>query len=178
MYFTHHVICLSYDHSDLLQNNALAWCLPLERDRSPNAIDYVLLLTLINVEHVQEIKAAHVHSNEIVSITLYSLTPCIITILQQGLNQSPPLSPLFLMLSIIFSGNWFNLPRSQISFLFVLSQYHLFLCPFPIPDRKWKLSKARAFSWMTRPCHPCVILTLFIDWSALFMNILLTCLLF
>lgn len=133
MYFTRHVICLSNDHSDLLQNNALAWCLSLECDRSPNAIDYVLLLTLINVEHVQEIKAAHAHSNEIVSITLCSLTPRTVTILQGELNQSPPLSPLFLMLYIIFSGNWFNLPRSQISILFVLPQYHLFLCPCAFP---------------------------------------------
>lgn len=137
MYFTHGVVCLYNGHSDLLQNNAPTWCSSLECDRSPNAIDYVPLLTLIKVEPVQEIKATHAHSNEIVSITLCSLTPSIITILQQKLNQFPPPSPLSLLLSLIFSSNWFNHVLSlQITNLLPFcpfSQSHHFLCPFTYP---------------------------------------------
>lgn len=110
--------------------------------RSPNATVDVLLLILIKVEHVQEIKAAHAHSNEIVSIALYSSTLSTITILQRGLNQSPRLSDLSFLFSLVFSSNWFSLSRSQIfHFFFVLSQSHFFFplstCPvhslYPLP---------------------------------------------
>lgn len=56
-------------------------------DRRPNAIDYLLLLTLIKMEHAQEIKASLSHFNEIVSITLCSLTPSTTGTLQLELNQ-------------------------------------------------------------------------------------------
>lgn len=73
--------------------------------RSPNATVDVLLLILIKVEHVQEIKAAHAHSNEIVSIALYSSTLSTITILQRGLNQSPRRSDLSFLFSLVVSSN-------------------------------------------------------------------------
>ena len=105
-------------------------------DRNPNAIDYLLVLTLIKMERVEEIKPSLSYCNEILSITLWSLTHNASGIFQPDLNQDHtgcPLSGFPLPSSRPLSNPLSHSLSLSLSFLLARSRSPSLSPPSPAP---------------------------------------------